>query len=216
MRCPDGAALAAWVDGEVVGLPATAIEGHVAHCVRCARASRAERQVKRRTVSLRAEADGVRPAPDLLSALLTVPQAEHDRAVRRAHQASCGDSHHDVASGRLRGAAIGVGASVWLIAAVLSSPAGLPSTGIASGSVEVTPAVADAPPAAPVVAAGFSPVGVTSALVPAGPVPTALVSSVPLPHTLGLGESTISTAPAAPIGHTDGSYPSPVRAIAGR
>lgn len=219
MRCPDGAALAAWVDGEVAGLPATALEGHVARCVRCARASRAERQVKRRTVSLRTEAGAVRPAPDLLSVLMTVPQAEHDRAVRRAHQASCGGSHH-AANGRLRGAAIGVGASLWLIAAVWSSPAGLPSTGTASNSaahppasVDVAPAVARGP-AAPVVAAGFFPVGVTSALAPAEPVPAAL--SAPLARTAGVGESAASTTSAVPTGRTLGSYPPPLQVIAGR
>lgn len=231
MRCPDGAALAAWVDGEVVGPPAAAVESHVARCVRCARAARAERQVKWRTVSLRAEAGAVRPAPDLLSVLMTVPQAERDRAVRRAHQARCGDGHHDAASGRLRGAAIGAGAAVWLVAAVWSSPAGLPSNGVASSdvasaaaadtaqpsaSVDVAPAVADTAPAAPVVAAGFSPVGLASALVPAGPVPTALVSMVPLSHGLGVGESAISTAPAVPPGQSLGFDPASVRVIAGR
>lgn len=224
MRCPDGAALAAWVDGEVVGPPAAAVESHVARCARCARAARAERQVKWRTVSLRAEAGAVRPAPDLLSVLMTVPQAERDRAVRRAHQARCGDGHHDAASGRLRGAAIGAGAAVWLVAAVWSSPAGLPSNGVASSDVASAAAAdaaqpsasVDVAPAAPVVAAGFSPVGLASAVVPAGPVPTALVSMVPLSHGLGVGESAISTAPAVPPGQSVGFDPASVRVIAGR
>jgi len=123
VRCPDGAELAAWVDGEVVGLPADAVECHVARCHRCTRAARAERQVKRRTVSLRVEAGSVRPAPDLLSVLMTVPQAEHDRALRRAHRASCGNAHNATRR-RVRVAVVGAAAAVWLVAAVWTAPVG--------------------------------------------------------------------------------------------
>lgn len=122
MRCPDGAALAAWVDGESGGASADHIGAHVEGCARCQRAARAERQVKRRASLLRADLAGPMPDADLLSMLLTVPQAEHDRALRRAHRASCGGGYGDRSGSRLRVAVVGAGAAVWLAAAIWSAP----------------------------------------------------------------------------------------------
>ena len=129
MRCPDGAALAAWVDGEVVGHAGDCLGAHVADCPRCRRAERAQRQVKRRTSLLRADMGTPRPDADLLSMLMTVPQVEHDRALRRAHRARCGEAHPGTAGSRLRVAVVGAGAVVWLAAAVWSAPAGPAPTG---------------------------------------------------------------------------------------
>ena len=157
MRCPDGAALAAWVDGEAVGYSADDLHTHVADCPRCARAERAQRQVKRRTSQLRGELRAARPDPDLLSMLMTLPQDEHDRALRRAHRASCGDGHPDGSTGtRLRVAVVGAGAAVWLVASVWSAPtgpapAGTPDpTSARGGTPTSTTAPIGAVPVAPV------------------------------------------------------------------
>jgi hypothetical protein len=130
VRCPDGAALAAWVDGEVVDHAADGLGAHVADCPRCRRAERAQRQVKRRTSLLRTEVGTPRPDADLLSMLMTLPQVEHDRALRRAHRASCGEAHPGTAGSRLRIAVVGAGAVVWLAAAVWSAPAGSAPAGV--------------------------------------------------------------------------------------
>ena len=163
MRCPDGAALAAWVDGEVVGYSADDLDAHVDCCARCRRAERAQRQVKRRTSQLRGELRAARPDPDLLSMLMTLPQAEHDRALRRAHRASCGDGHPDGSTGtRLRVAVVGAGAAVWLVAAVWSaptgpSPAGSPDPTARGGTPTSTSAPSGSVPVAPVARwTGFS------------------------------------------------------------
>jgi len=151
VRCPDGEVLAAWVDDEVAGPDAAAVALHIARCARCQRAEIAQRQVKRRTSRLASQPDG--PAPDaaLMTMLLTLPQTEHDRAVRRAHKTRCGQ----VADGpsRLRLAVVGAGALVWLAAAVTwsaptttspapaSPPAGTPfSTATDTGSSADNPA----------------------------------------------------------------------------
>ena len=159
MRCPDGAALAAWVDGEVVGDTAEAFDAHIAHCPRCERAEQAQRQVKRRTALLKAAGGAARPDPDLLAMLMTLPQVEHDRALRRAHRASCGDGRRAAADGtvgtRLRVAVVGAGAAVWLVAAVWSSPPGTapastPQPTPASGVVPTSAAPVTAVPVTPV------------------------------------------------------------------
>jgi len=124
VRCPDGAALAARVDGELVGPLAADLDDHVGTCERCRRAEQDQRQVKWRTSGLRADWAAARPDADLMSVLLTLPQAEHDRALRLAHRARCGHGQGAVTGGRLRIAVIGAGAAVWLVAAVWTSPAG--------------------------------------------------------------------------------------------
>lgn len=159
MRCPDGAALAAWVDGEVAADTADALDAHIAHCPRCERAEQAQRQVKRRTALLKAAGGAARPDPDLLAMLMTLPQVEHDRALRRAHRASCGDGRRGATDGtlgtRLRVAVVGAGAAVWLVAAVWSSPPGTAP----AGSPSPTPSGGVVPTsAAPVTAVPVSPV----------------------------------------------------------
>jgi hypothetical protein len=147
VRCPDGAALAAWVDGEVVGAPAADLDAHIANCPRCERAEKAQRQVKRRTSLLRAAGGAARPNPDLLAMLMTLPQVEHDRALRRAHLANCGDGRRAGTDGtfgtRLRIAVVGAGAAVWLVAAVWSAP-----PGTTPGSTQPTPAGTTTPTSA--------------------------------------------------------------------
>lgn len=54
--------------------------------------------------------------------LLTVPQVEHDRALRRAHLANCGRPGPDGAT-RVRVAAAGFGAAAVLAVATAMSPA---------------------------------------------------------------------------------------------
>jgi len=201
VRCPDGAVLAAWVDDEVAGLPAAAVADHVAGCARCARAARAERQVKLRTLSLRTEVSATHPDPALLSVLMTVPQAEHDRALRRAHRASCGNGPHGAGGGRLRMAAMGAGAAVWLLAAVWSSPPGTSST----SAPELPSDMAVASPA-PAVAAGLLPLDVTAALAP----------PAPLQHTLLLADSAVFAAPAVPTGDLFRPARAPVPVVPGR
>ncbi len=120
MRCPDSATVVAWVDGELAGETADGLAGHVDSCRRCRAVERAQRQVKRRTSQL----GGPRPNAALLSALLTLPQVEHDRALRRAHRRSCGDlTSHDPAATRFRLLVAGVGAAAWLVAATWTAPA---------------------------------------------------------------------------------------------
>ena len=159
MRCPDGAALAAWVDGEVVGDTAEALDAHIAHCPRCERAEQAQRQVKRRTALLKVAGGAARPDPDLLAMLMTLTHVEHDRAMSRAHRDSCGDGRRAAADGtfgtRLRVAVVGAGAAVWLVAAVWSSPpgtapAGTPQPTPASGVVPTSAAPGTVVPLTPV------------------------------------------------------------------
>lgn len=142
MRCPDGAALAAWVDGEVGGVTAMAVGLHADDCDRCRRIATAQRQVKRRTALASGPSERLRPDDSLLSLLLTLPQVEHDRALREAHQARCGTAP-SAGSARLRVAVAGAGA-VLLVAATWSLPTGsrlAPVEG-GAGSVPTAPATA--------------------------------------------------------------------------
>lgn len=146
MRCPDGAALAAWVDGELGGVTALSVRLHADDCPRCRRLTAAQRQVKHRTALAAGTSERIRPDDALLSMLLTVPQVEHDRAMREAHRARCGSAPTDGAT-RLRIAVAGAGAAL-LVAAAWSLPAGSPAAPAEGGVGPVpTPApVADTAP----------------------------------------------------------------------
>ncbi len=150
MRCPDGAALAAWVDGEVVGPAADGVTEHLAGCARCQAAERTQRQVKRRTSLL----GGPDPDDALLSSLLSLPQAEQDRAARQAHRERCGEmASPDSSAARFRLLLAGVGAAAWLVAATWSAPMGTAPT-------PASPTPGSAPPTSAGVPAGsFTPAG---------------------------------------------------------
>ncbi len=149
MRCPDGAALAAWVDGEVVGPAADDVTGHVQACARCRAAERAQRQVKWRTALL----GGPDPDDALMSSLLSLPQTEQDRAARRAHRQRCGEvASADPTAARFRLLVAGVGAAAWLVAATWTAP-------MASAPTPASPSPGGSPPTAGAPAGAVTPAG---------------------------------------------------------